>query len=84
MTVDYRRQYTPEQLEPLWPNGMSRLTISALCTPAIMIVFAVLPVVLEYYGMGNWVEESDPANPHATPEDIRPEWYFLAVFHQRR
>ncbi len=80
MAVDYRKQYTPEQLEPFWPNEVIRLSIAALCTLAAMTVLAVLPVILDHWGLGHWIEESTPANPRATPAHIRPEWYFLAVY----
>ena len=80
MAVDYRKQYTPEQLEPFWPNEVIRLLVAALCTLAVMTALAVLPVVLDHWGLGHWVEESEPADPRATPADIHPEWYFLAVY----
>lgn len=80
MAVDYRRQYTPEQLEPLWPSGIIRLTVASLCTLAVMTVLAVLPVILDHWGMGDWIKESEPADPRVTPIHIRPEWYFLAAY----
>ncbi len=80
MAVDYRRQYTPEQLEPLWPDGIIRLAVSSLCMLAVMTVLAVLPVILEHWGMGYLMEESEPADPRVTPIHLRPEWYFLAVY----
>ena len=82
MAVDYRKQYSPEQLTPFWPNEIIRLTVAALCTLAVMTVLAVLPVILDHWGLGHWIEESEPANPRATPAHIRPEWYFLAVYQQ--
>ena len=80
MAVDYREQYTPEQLEPFWPSEVIRLVVSALCTLAVITVLAVLPVVLHYWGLGHWVEASEPANPRATPAHIKPEWYFLPAY----
>ncbi len=80
MGVDYRRQYTPEQLEPIWPDGIIRLTVASLCTLTVLIVLAVLPVILDYWGMGDWIKESEPADPRVTPIHIRPEWYFLAMY----
>jgi quinol-cytochrome oxidoreductase complex cytochrome b subunit len=80
MSVDYRKQYTPDQLEPFWPNETIRLAVVTLCTLAIITVLAVLPVVLDRWGLGHWIEESEPANPRVTPVHIRPEWYFLAVY----
>lgn len=80
MAVDYRKQYKREQLVPFWPNEVIRLVVASLFALSIMTVLAVLPVLLDYFGLGDWIEASEPANPHATPEHIRPEWYFLAVY----
>lgn len=80
MAVDYRRQYTPEQLELLWPNGCIRLVVASLCALSVMIVLAVLPVILDYVGLGHWVAASEPADPQITPNHIHPEWYFLAAY----
>ena len=80
MAVDYRKQYSAEQLEPFWPNEVFRLTVVALCTLAVITILAVLPVVLDHWGLRHWIEEREPANPQATPSDIHPEWYFLAVY----
>jgi ubiquinol-cytochrome c reductase cytochrome b subunit len=78
--VDYRKQYKPKQLEPIWPNGLIRGAVASLCTLAVMVVLAVLPVILEQFGLAGWMEELNPADPHVTPEHIRPEWYFLANY----
>ncbi len=80
MPVDYRRQYEPEHLEPMWPTAAIRGIVAALCTLAVMIVLAVLPVLLEHWGFAHWIEESSPADPRVTPDHIRPEWYFLASY----
>ena len=80
MAVDYRRQYTPKQLEPLWPDGIIRLVVASLCTLAVTIALAVLPVILDYAEMGDWIEEREPADTGATPAHIHPEWYFLAIY----
>ncbi len=80
MSVDYRKQYTPQQLAPFWPNEILRMAVVTLCTLAVITVLAVLPVILDRWGLGHWIEESEPANPRATPTHIRPEWYFLAVY----
>lgn len=80
MAVDYRQQYKPEQLESFWPSEVIRLTVAALCTLSVITVLAVFPVVLDHWGLGHWIEESEPANPRATPEHIRPEWYFLPAY----
>ena len=80
MSTDYRRQYPPDQLEPMWPDAAIRGIVSTLCLLAVLVVVAVLPVVLDRAGMGDWLRHSEPADPHATPTHIRPEWYFLAAY----
>jgi len=80
MAVDYRKQYTPEQLAPFWPNEVIRLVVASLCMLSVITVLAVLPVILDHSGLDHWIEESEPANPHATPSHIRPEWYFLSMY----
>jgi quinol-cytochrome oxidoreductase complex cytochrome b subunit len=80
MAVDYREQYTPGQLEPFWPNEILRMLVVVLCTLALIMALVVLPVILEYFGLGELLEEATPADPRATPPHIRPEWYFLAVY----
>lgn len=80
MAVDYRKQYTPEQLTPFWPNEVIRMAVVTLCALAVITVLAILPVILDYWGLTHWIEESEPANPRATPTHIRPEWYFLAGY----
>lgn len=84
MAVDYRQQYRPEELEPFFPNEIVKMTISVLCTLAILMFFAVLPVLLEMAGMKGG-EQEQPANPRgATPVGIKPEWYFLATYQYLR
>jgi len=80
MAVDYRKQYKPEQLVPFWPNEVIHLVVASLCAAAVIIVLAVLPVVLDHWNLSHWIEQATPADPHATPEHIRPEWYFLAAY----
>jgi len=80
MAVDYREQYTPDQLEPFWPNEIIRMIIVVLCTLAVVMGLVVLPGVLESVGLGHLLEKEEPADPRATPPHIRPEWYFLAVY----
>ena len=80
MAVDYREQYTPDQLESFWPSEVIRMFVAVLVTLAVIAVLAVLPVVLDNCGLGHWIEESEPANPRATPAHIRPEWYFLPAY----
>ncbi|MFQ5653863.1 MAG: hypothetical protein ACE5GW_03915 [Planctomycetota bacterium] len=80
MAVDYREQYTPDQLEPFWPNEILRMAVVVLCTLALIMAFVVLPVILDFFGVASLLEEEEPANPRETPAHIRPEWYFLAVY----
>jgi len=80
MGVDYREQYTPEQIEPFWPNEILRMIVVVLCTLALIMVMVVLPVVLDFFGLGHMIEEETPADARVTPAHIRPEWYFLAVY----
>jgi quinol-cytochrome oxidoreductase complex cytochrome b subunit len=80
VAVDYRKQYTPRQLAPFWPNEIIRMAVVSLCTLAVITVLAVLPVVLDLAGLGHWIEEAQPADPRATPVHLRPEWYFLAIY----
>ncbi len=80
MAVDYRKQYTPDQLEPFWPNEILRMCVVVLCTLALIMALVVLPVALDYCGLAELMEEEEPADPRATPPHIRPEWYFLAVY----
>lgn len=81
MAVDYRKQYTPEQLEPFWPNEVMKMSTAVLCTFAVIMGFAILPVVLDIFGFHGLMHESKPADPHgSTPIGIKPEWYFLASY----
>lgn len=80
MAVDYREQYTPEQLEPFWPNEIIRMAVVVLCTLAVIMALVVLPVVLDFFGLGGLLEHEEPADTRATPPHIKPEWYFLAVY----
>ena len=80
MSVDYRKQYEPHQLEPFWPNEIVRMLVVVLCTLAVIMVLVVLPTVLEWAGVTGLVHEEEPADPRVTPEHIKPEWYFLAVY----
>lgn len=81
MAVDYRQQYRPDQLEPFWPNEAMKMGTAVLCTLAVIMVFAILPVVLEVAGLREMVHAEEPADPHgSTPIGIKPEWYFLASY----
>lgn len=80
MAVDYRDQYTRKQLEPFWPNEIIKMVVVVLCTLTVIMAFVALPTVLEWAGVEGLVHEEEPANPRVTPEHIKPEWYFLAVY----
>jgi len=81
MGVNYREQYKPDQLEPFWPNEIIKMMVAVLCTLAIIMLFVVLPVVLEEVGLGEVVHQEQPADPHgSTPVGIKPEWYFLPAY----
>jgi quinol-cytochrome oxidoreductase complex cytochrome b subunit len=84
MSADYREQYRPDQLEPFFPHEIMKMTVAVLCTLAVIMFFAILPVLLEAVGVhGSHHEE--PANPQgATPVGIKPEWYFLSVYQYLR
>jgi quinol-cytochrome oxidoreductase complex cytochrome b subunit len=81
MSVDYRKQYSPDQLEPFLPNEFVKMSVAVLCTLAVIMVFAILPVVLDSLGIHGLLHEQEPANPRGgTPIGIKPEWYFLASY----
>ena len=85
MAVDYSKQYEPDQLEPFWPNEIVKMSVVVLCTLATIMLFAILPVLLESIGIHGVAHEEEPANPHgSTPVGIKPEWYFLAVYQYLR
>ena len=85
MAVDYREQYTPGQLEPFWPNEIIKMSVSVLCTLAVIMFFAILPVLLDTAGFGHLEHHEEPANPRgSTPVGIKPEWYFLATYQYLR
>lgn len=81
MGVDYRRQYRPDQLEPFWPNEIMKMGTAVLCTLAVIMIFVILPVVLDSLGLSGMLHTEEPADPYgATPVGIKPEWYFLASY----
>ncbi|MGA2499679.1 MAG: hypothetical protein ABSH20_18230 [Tepidisphaeraceae bacterium] len=85
MSADYKKQYSPEQLEPFWPNEIVKMTVVVLCTLAVIMFFVVLPVLLDAAGIHGMQHHEEPANPRgATPVGIKPEWYFLAVYQYLR
>ncbi len=85
MAVNYREQYRPDQLEPFWPNEIIKMVVVVLCTLAVIMFFAILPVLLETSGVTGIEHHEEPANPRgATPTGIKPEWYFLATYQYLR
>jgi quinol-cytochrome oxidoreductase complex cytochrome b subunit len=85
MSVDYREQYRADQLEPFWPNEIIKMSVVVLCTLAVIMFFAVLPVLLEWAGFHGIQHHEEPANPSgSTPAGIKPEWYFLATYQYLR
>lgn len=81
MGVDYRKQYLPEQLEPFWPNEIMKMGTAVLCTLAVIMLFAIMPVLLDVLGLHHAVHHEEPADPFGTtPVGIKPEWYFLAAY----
>ena len=81
MSVDYRKQYRPEHLEPFWPNEIMKMATAVLTTLAVIMIFAILPVVLDVLGLHDLVHAEEPADPYGTtPVGIKPEWYFLASY----
>lgn len=80
MSVDYKQQYKPEHLEPFFPNEIVKMIVVVLCTVALLVFMAVLPIQLESLGIHGFAHEEEPADPVNTPSHIRPEWYFLGVY----
>jgi quinol-cytochrome oxidoreductase complex cytochrome b subunit len=85
MAVNYKEQYRPDQLEPFWPNEIVKMIVVVLCTLAVIMTLATMPVLLEMAGLEGVTHVQEPANPQgATPMGIKPEWYFLAVYQHLR
>lgn len=85
MASDYREQYRPDQLEPFFPNEIIKMVVVVLCTLAVIMFFAILPVLLDAVGIHGMEHHEEPANPRgATPAGIKPEWYFLATYQYLR
>ena len=85
MGVDYREQYRPDQLEAFWPNEIIKMMVVVLCTLAVIMFFAILPVLLDTVGLHGLRHHDEPANPRgATPAGIKPEWYFLGTYQYLR
>lgn len=60
----------PRKLLPFWPHYILSETIAWYIMFGILIILAAfLPAGLE-----------DKADPFKTPEHVKPEWYFLAVY----
>ena len=85
MAADYKEQYRPDQLEDFWPNEILKQNVVVLVTLAVIMFFAILPVLTEYVGLPVPQHHEEPANPRgATPAGIKPEWYFLATYQYLR
>ncbi|HEY8667362.1 MAG TPA: hypothetical protein VIL86_11895, partial [Tepidisphaeraceae bacterium] len=85
MATDYREQYRSDQLEPFWPHEIIKMIVVVLCTLAVIMFFAILPVLMEEAGVKGMAHHEEPANPRgATPVGIKPEWYFLATYQYLR
>ena len=83
--MDYREQYRPDQLEAFWPNEIVKMMVVVLCTLAVIMFFAILPVLLDAVGLHGLRHHEEPANPRgATPAGIKPEWYFLGTYQYLR
>ncbi len=60
----------PKKTLPFWPHYILSETIAWYIMLGVLIIFAAfLPAGLE-----------DKADPFKTPEHVKPEWYFLAVY----
>ncbi len=58
-----------------------KMGTAVLCTLAVIMIFAILPVVLDTLGLHEMLHAEEPADPHGgTPVGIKPEWYFLASY----
>jgi quinol-cytochrome oxidoreductase complex cytochrome b subunit len=63
-------QQPPEKLKPFFPDYILDEVIAWYAILAVLVILASLfPVGLE-----------PKADPLVTPEHIKPEWYFLAVY----
>ena len=60
----------PKKLLPFWPHYVLSETIAWYIMLGVLIILAAfVPAGLE-----------DKADPFKTPEHVKPEWYFLAVY----
>ncbi len=60
----------PKKFLPFWPHYvLSELIAWYIILGVLVTLSAILPVGLE-----------DKANPLQTPQHVKPEWYFLAVY----
>jgi quinol-cytochrome oxidoreductase complex cytochrome b subunit len=85
MTVDYKQQYRPDQLEPFFPHEIIKMSVVVFCTLAVIMLLAVLPVLGDLLGIKGLEHVQEPANPRgATPVGIKPEWYFLGTYQYLR
>jgi ubiquinol-cytochrome c reductase cytochrome b subunit len=67
---DNNSENKPKQFLPFWPHYILSETIAWYIMLGILIILAtVFPVGVE-----------DKADAFKTPEHVKPEWYFLAVY----
>lgn len=59
--------------EPVCPNLLVRM---GMATALALFVFFAVVFFAPWLFMGG----EEPANPLVTPENIKPEWYFLALY----
>lgn len=67
---DSSKSAVPKKLLPFWPHYVLSEFIAWYIMLGVLIILAALfPMGLE-----------DKANPLQTPEHVKPEWYFLAIY----
>lgn len=70
MAKDYTKEFPPEELEPFFPNEIVKFVTAIYFL--LMVLFLLVAFLPIHPGV--------PANPFDTPDHIKPEWYFLAVY----
>lgn len=73
MSIDNTYANRPGGVEPLFPNALVRI---AMVTALALCVFSVAVFFMPRIFMGG----EEPANPAVTPDNVKPEWYFLAFY----
>ena len=80
-TEGIRRHILQKALSKLPGRDLPDRIAFRLKKNAVIMFFAILPVLLESIGIHGMEHAEEPANPRgATPVGIKPEWYFLAVY----